>query len=81
MRGQLQDQTRRDAYVMLEALTFTIEAFERLPIEFRPNNNIADMKRLVDKLVKQDVTLGHAQSLARRRLEVILTGRITPTQR
>jgi hypothetical protein len=31
MRGQLQGQTRRDAYVMLEALIFTIEAFERLP--------------------------------------------------
>ena len=32
-----------------------IEAFSGLPIEFRPdNNNIADMKRIVDELVKQD---------------------------
>jgi hypothetical protein len=74
-------QKSRDGYIILEALTFTIEAFEKLPLEYRPSNNIADMKRLVDVLVKRDVTLAQAQSLARRRLEVILTGKIKPRQR
>jgi hypothetical protein len=74
-------QKSRDSYIILEALTFTIEAFEKLPIEYRPSNSIADMKRLVDVLVKRDVTLAQAQSLARRRLEVILTGKIKPMQR
>jgi len=51
------DLTGRDAYVIVEALTFTIEALSGLPIEHRPDNNIADMKRLVDGFVK------HAQRL------------------
>jgi hypothetical protein len=71
----------RDGYVILEALTFAIEAFEKLPLEFRPSNNIADMKRIVDTLVKRDLTLAQAQKLARRRLEVIMTGKLTPRQR
>jgi hypothetical protein len=32
--------TGRDAYIMVEALTFTIEAFSGLPIEHRPDNNM-----------------------------------------
>ena len=47
------DLTGRDAYVIVEALTFTIEALSGLSIEHRPDNNIADMKRLVDDFVKQ----------------------------
>ena len=31
------DLTGRDAYVMVEALTFTIEALSGLPIEHRPD--------------------------------------------
>ena len=71
----------RDGYVILEALTFAIEAFEKLPLEFRPSKNIADMKRIVDTLARRDVTLAQAQNLARRRLEVIMTGKLTPGQR
>jgi hypothetical protein len=52
-----------------------------LPIEHRPDNDVADMKRLVDKLVKQDATLSHAQLLARRRLDAILHGTATPRAR
>jgi len=40
--------TARDAYIMVEALTFTIEALSGLPIELRPDNNITDMKRLIE---------------------------------
>jgi len=66
------DLTGRDAYIIVEALTFTIEALENLPIEHRPDNNISDMKRLVDHFVKQGASVAQAQSLARRRLRVIL---------
>jgi hypothetical protein len=58
------DLTGRDAYVIVEALTFTIEALSGLPIEHRPDNNIADMKRLVDDFVKQVATLSVSQSIA-----------------
>jgi hypothetical protein len=71
----------RDTYVVLEALTFAIEAFERLPIEFRPKRSISDLKRLVDGLVRHDVTLAQAQSLALRRLEVIANGNAVPRSR
>ena len=66
------DLTGRDAYVIVEALTFTIEALSGLPIEHRPDNNIADMKRLVDDFVKQDVTLSVSQSIAHNRLANVL---------
>jgi len=45
--------TGRDTYLLVEALTFTVEALSGLPIELRPDNNVADMKRLVGELVKQ----------------------------
>lgn len=67
------DITGRDAYIMVEALTFTIEALSGLPIEFRPDNNIADMKRLVENLVTQDVGLATSQLVARRRFQSVLT--------
>jgi hypothetical protein len=62
------DLMGRDAYVIVEALTFTIEALSGLPIEHRPENNIADMKRLIDDFVKQDATLSVSQSIAHNRL-------------
>ena len=62
------DLTGRDAYVIVEALTFTIEALSGLPIEHRPDNNITDMKRLVDDFVKKDATLSVSQSIAHNRL-------------
>jgi hypothetical protein len=67
------DITGRDAYLMAEALTFTIEAFSGLPVAFRPDNNITDMKRLLGELVKQDASPAQSQVLARRRLENVLT--------
>jgi hypothetical protein len=65
--------TARDAYIMVEALTFTIEALSGLPIELRPDNNITDMKRLIEDFVKQDANLAQSQIIARRRLQNVLT--------
>ena len=66
------DLTGRDAYVMVEALTFTIEALSGLPIEHRPDNNIADMKQLVDAFVRHDASLAVSQKIARDRLAKVL---------
>ena len=67
------DITGRDGYILVEALSFTIEAFSGLPIEFRPDNNIIDMKRILDELIKQDTNLAQSQLLARRKLDQVLT--------
>jgi hypothetical protein len=66
------DVTGRDTYLLVEALTFTVEALSGLPIELRPDNNIADMKRLVEEFVKHDAGLAHSQLIARRRLGHVL---------
>jgi hypothetical protein len=70
--SQRNEVTGRDAYIIVEALTFAVEALSKLPIEFRPDNNIEDMKRLLDARVKQDATLGQVQRSAQRRLAVLL---------
>ena len=59
----------RDRYVMVEALSFTIEALSLLPIEHRPDNNITDMKRLLGELIRTDPALSAFQEIAHRRLE------------
>ena len=66
------DVTGRDTYLLVEALTFTVEALSGLPIELRPDNNIADMKRLVEEFVKHDSGLARSQLIARRRLGHVL---------
>jgi len=66
--------TGRDAYLIVEVLTFSVEALGRLPIEYRPDN-IADMMRLIDEFVKQDATLAQAQTIAQRRLAILLAQR------
>ena len=66
------DITGRDTYILAEALAFTIEAFNGLPIEFRPDNNITDMKRILDELIKHDRGLAQSQLLARRKLEQVI---------
>jgi hypothetical protein len=70
--SQRKDVTGRDAYIIVEALTFAVEALSKLPIEFRPDNNIADMMRLIDDLVLKDATLAQAQAVAQRRLALLL---------
>jgi hypothetical protein len=62
------DVTGRDTYLLVEALTFTVEALSGLPIELRPDNNTTDMKRLVEEFVKHDAGLAHSQLIARLRL-------------
>jgi len=54
--SQRKEGTGRDAYVMAEALAFTVEALSTLPIEFRPDN----------------ASLGQAQPIVRRRLATLL---------
>ncbi len=71
--ANLKEVTGRDGYVLVEALAFTIEALSALPIEFRPDNNITDMKRILDGLVRQDGTLAQSQWLARHKLDQVLT--------
>jgi hypothetical protein len=73
--ANLKEVTGRDGYILVEALAFTIEALSALPIEFRPDNNITDMKRILDGLVRQDATLAQSQWLARHKLDQVLTHR------
>ena len=56
----------------MEALTFTVEALSGLPIELRPDNNIANMKRLVEEFAKHDAGLASSQLITRRRLGHVL---------
>jgi hypothetical protein len=65
--------TGRDGYILVEALTFTIEALSALPFEFRPDNNITDMKRILDGLIKEDANLAQSQWHARRKVDQVLT--------
>jgi hypothetical protein len=71
--ANLKEVTARDGYILAEALAFTIEALSALPFEFRPDNNITDMKRLLEGLIKQDGNLARSQWLARRKLDQVLT--------
>jgi hypothetical protein len=64
--------TRKIGITIVEALTFSVEALGKRPIEYRPSNNIADMMRLIDQLVKQDATLSQTQEIAQRRLATLL---------
>src|SRR6202035_5309898 len=68
-----QNITGREGYILVEALSFTIEALSALPFEFRPDNNITDMKRILDGLIKSDAALAGSQWLARRKVEQVLT--------
>jgi hypothetical protein len=65
--SQLKEIAGRDRYIIVEDLAFAVEALSKLPIEFRPDNNIEDMKRL-----KQDANLGQLHRIAQRRLAVLL---------
>jgi hypothetical protein len=73
--ANLKEVTGRDGYILVEALAFTIEALSALPFDFRPDNNITDMKRILDGLIKQDANLARSQWLARRKLDQVLTHR------
>jgi hypothetical protein len=67
-----QNITGRDGYILVESLSFTIEALSALPFEFRPDNNITDMKRILDGLIKRDAALAGPQWLARHKLDQVL---------
>ena len=70
--SQRKEVTGGDAYIIVEALTFAVEALSKLPIEFQPDSNIGDMKRLIDEMMKEDASLGQAQQIAQRRLAILL---------
>ena len=57
------DVTGRDTYLLVEALTFTVEARSGLPIELRPDHNVADMKRLVKEFVKHGAVTSRPSSV------------------
>jgi hypothetical protein len=46
-----EDVTGLDRFIVVEALAFTVEAPSGLPTAVRPDNNIADMKRLIAEYV------------------------------
>lgn len=56
--SQRKEVTGRDAYIMVEALTFAVEALSKLPIELRPDSNIGDMKS-ADPAEACDATCTH----------------------
>ena len=62
----------RKNYLIAEALSFTIEAFRRLPIEHRPDNNIADMEQLLTAMTDRAIQETYI-SIARRRLHSLLS--------
>ena len=59
----------RRQYLLAEALTFTIEAFERLPQLFRPENHITDLKKLLDAM--HPTNISHLQWEARRYADIL----------
>src|SRR5258708_20062377 len=67
-----QNITGRDGYILVEALSFAIEALSALPFEFRPDSNIIDMKRILDGLIKQDAALAGPHCLPRPKTEPLL---------
>jgi hypothetical protein len=74
--GDMFDQKNtvgREGYILVEALTFTIEALGVLPAEFPADNNITEMRRILDGLLKQDANFGRSQWLARHKLDRVLT--------
>ena len=71
-----EDVTGRDRFIVVEALAFAVKALSRLPIELRPDNNIADMKRLIAEYVKSDAGLGQVQQIAHRRLGLVLAHKV-----
>jgi hypothetical protein len=70
--SQRKEVTGRDAYIMVEALTFAVEALSKLPIELRPDSNIDDMKRLIEEALRQEASLAQAQLIAHRRLAMLI---------
>jgi hypothetical protein len=59
----------RRKHLLIEALAFAIEGLCTLPIEYRPDNNIAEMKTWLDELIAENATLSGHQLIAQRRLE------------
>lgn len=64
--------TGRDWHLVVKALVVAVAAIERMPEgPFRPGNDVADMKMLLDQLVESDAALAHYARSAR----IALSGR------
>ena len=56
----------RDWHLVVKALVIAVTAVERMPEgPFRPDNDVADMKALLDELVESDEALAHYARSAR----------------
>jgi hypothetical protein len=56
----------RDWQLVVKALVVAVAAIERMPEgPFRPDNDVADMKALLDELVEADAALAHYARSAR----------------
>ena len=59
----------REDYLIAEALLTAIEAMSRLPKEFRPENNIAELKKMLDEISPSNLAM--LQWQARRYIDVL----------
>jgi hypothetical protein len=59
----------REDYLIAEALLTAIEAMSRLPKEFRPENNIAELKKMLDEMSPSNLAM--LQWQARRYIDVL----------
>ena len=65
----MEDERRQ--YLVIEAIVFAIEGMSRMPDEFRPDNNIADLKEILHGMVSPK-NLANYEWEARRRVDILL---------
>ena len=63
----------RKQYLIADAIVFAIEAMNRLPAVYRPQNNINELKGILNELDPRDLSL--LQSDARRLVNALLGSR------
>ena len=59
------DLAGRELHLVKKALTIAVLAIERQPSVFQSTSDMADMKRLLDKLITSDTELAHYARSAR----------------
>ena len=65
----MEDERRQ--YLVLEAIVFAIEGMSRMPDDFRPDNNIAELKEILQGMVSPK-NLAKFQWEAGRRVDILL---------
>ena len=62
----------RKLHLVIKALVVAVAAIERVPEgPFRPDNDVADMKALLDEMIESDAVLAHYARSA----QITLTGK------